>query len=117
VLAEELTNAVLHGVRHPYNAYFTPSILPEPIARQGVVYPEREATQITVNELLRRASLPPESYLCAVAILRRLGDVFFCAWSKMLVDEKFYEPPDPITKELVILTAIVNTSNGLQLIC
>jgi len=70
-------------------------------------YSEQECTVIAVHQLLKRASLPIDTFILAVLMLRRLTPEFYDEWYHLLTDYQSLYYNEPRSKEIVIVAAIV----------
>lgn len=88
---------------------FTPS--PDEQYLLNYDYTEEQGTVLAVHALVKRASLPVDTFILAALILRRLKPEFYDEWCELMSN---FQPvtsyDDERTREVVILAAIVQTS-------
>lgn len=88
---------------------FTPS--PDEQYLLNYDYTEEQATVLAVHSLVKQASLPVDTFILAALILRHLKPEFYDEWCELMSQ---FQPvtsyDDERTREVVILSAIVQTS-------
>jgi hypothetical protein len=85
---------------------FSPS--PDEPALSNYDYTDEEATVLAVHSLVRRASLPVDTFILAALILRRLTPEFYDEWCETMSPyNRFPTYNGEQTKEVVIVAAIV----------
>lgn len=90
--------------------FFTPSPDIESDNLLSYDYSEQECTVIAVYQLLKRASLPIDTFILAALILRRLTPEFYDEWYHLLTDYQPLYHKRPRSKEIIIMAAIVSIS-------
>jgi hypothetical protein len=92
------------------NCPFTPS--PDEGGLLNYDYTEEQATVIAVHSLVKRASLPVDTFILAALILRHLKPEFYDEWYELMSDFQCLTSYDEErTREVVIVSAIVQISS------
>ena len=86
--------------------HFTPS--PDEPYLASYDYSDDECTVLAVHSLVKRASLPVDTFILAALILQRLKPDFYQEWYEVLSD---YQPmyDEERSKEVVVIAAIVRS--------
>lgn len=102
-IAEILTDSI---ITFEDDSFFSPS--PDDFYVINDQYTEEECTVLSVHSLVKRASLPVDTFILASLILRRLTPEFYDEWYELMSRyQRFPKYTEEQTKEVVIVAAIV----------